>query len=108
MANVFKCDICGKETLLYPPFKHKTNKVTMDGATVEVPATKKVKRQNFHTGKIEIVEVPDVEYIKPPTIIVKLQVAGEEIQKDFCEDCVKKIKGNIDALWDVLEGIDSK
>jgi len=108
MANVFKCDICGKETYLYPPFTYKTKKEMIGDIEVDVPVTKKITRQNMQTGKVESVSVPDVEYQLPVTILVKLQVAGQEIQKDFCEKCVEEVMSDIKLLWYKLEKIEGK
>ena len=108
MANIFKCDICGRETHLYPPFRYKTKKEMVDGVEVETPLFKNIKRQDMNTGKVETVSVPDIEYDLPVAILVKLQVAGQEIQKDFCEKCVKEVMDDITLLWDKLENIESK
>lgn len=108
MANIFKCDICGKETWIYPPYKQKFDTKVIEGVEVKVPITKFIKRQNLHTGGIETVEVADLEYEKPITCIIKLQIAGQEIQKDFCEECTSVVMEEATSLWNKLEGIESK
>jgi len=98
MAVKFHCDICGKETLVNPPTE---NDLDSDGK----PIIAEIRQQNSFTGKIEKIKYIKQKDLYPRAIIVKLSVGRESIQKDFCEECVKKVLPEAEALFEKLANI---
>lgn len=126
--NFFRCDICGKETMVNPPIerlmedkkierdvpytvtnpKTKEKKLLYKRETViqKVPKMSIMKRMNAQTGAIEEVPVPATRDLKPRAIIVSLSVGNEVIQRDFCVECFdKKIKKKMKGAWNLLEKV---
>lgn len=107
--NVFKCDLCGKETYVNPPFEHVFEEKEIDGVKVKSPVTVKMKRQDMSTGVMTEVDVPKINDLKPRAIIVRLYSGSESIFKDFCVDCYNtSIKPEVVKLWNTLESVVSK
>lgn len=97
MSSLWKCDICGKETLIDPPFEYVEGKTAI------------ARRQNPSTGEIEDVQIPAIKDLFPRTYIVGLSINHESISKDFCEECLKKhFMPEIKSLWKKLEDIKGK
>ena len=86
MSLTWNCDICGKATKLYP----ETEPVIKKTEFGDQPVMRKAKVQNPHTGKMETIEVPKVQYLQPRTILVQLHVGQDCLKHDFCEACYKK------------------
>ena len=114
-----KCDICGKDTYINPPYEIDEEEVevdsfdfkTMKPTKVKIPMAKKgkMKRQNVFSGEVEEIEVPITKDLKPRAYMVQLQVGPSEyVQRDFCLECLESIKPQIKTLWDCLESIKPK
>lgn len=108
MANTFQCDICSKTTHIYPPFEHVFEDKETEYGVVKIPVMSTAKRQNQFTGEVEDIQVQKIRFLKPRAHIIRLDVAGEEVQRDFCEDCVKEVLPEVQKLWDKLASIRSK
>lgn len=121
--NLFKCDICAKETKLNPKVEQvfeekmvtkeikdpKTGKTTTGTEVVKTPKMKKIKQYDLATGQCYEREVQETRDLEPRCYIVKLNAGPVQmIQKDFCEDCYKTVLPQINALWATLEQIGSK
>ncbi len=78
----------------------------MDKDGKQVYAAMKV--QDPFSGEVKEVPVPKVEDLHPRTHIIRVTAGQEVIQKDFCKDCLEKIRPELQALWDKLEGIKDK
>jgi hypothetical protein len=101
MAVNWKCDLCGKETFVNPPYKFK-----VDDAGNPIQTT--TRQQNVYTGDVDSIAAYDLEYLQPKTYIVRLDMGGETIQKDFCEEHFLQIKHHLEALYGVLQNIKSQ
>lgn len=105
MANVFKCDICGKETKVAP----KVEKAWVeDEDGKKVPKLTTIKTMNFATGEVVEQVVQETRDLEDRCYIVKLNAGPQVIQKDFCEEHYKEILPHVNQLWKALEAIGSK
>lgn len=114
MTQLFKCDICNKETTLYPEGEPlmETKEVSVEVPNlseqpVEVPITeqafKQFKRQNPVTKKKEWVKKPLFKYSTPKTVLIQIKVDGETVTRDFCEECYDKyIKDEAEGFYNFL------
>ena len=74
MSLLYKCDVCGAPGFIYPKSEYQyEDKVTImevpnpkdpltrvkKSITQQVPKTKRMRRQNVHTGEVELFDVPD-------------------------------------------------
>ncbi len=120
----WNCDLCGKDTFINPPTqtvmeerefevevpqlddkgKPTTKKVIQ---TAKIPKTTKALRQNHETGNIEEYDVPLTKDLKPRAYIIQLHCGYENVTRDFCKKCLKKVP-EIKALWDALAKIERK
>ena len=124
--NIFKCDICGKETKINPKHKIEHEEKVMD-VTIKVenkktgkieertipqkrvvPVMIKKKQQNPMTGEMDVVEVPKIVDLEERTFLVQFYIGEDYIKKDFCNDCLQEIMPEAEALWKKLESIESK
>ena len=106
-TGICHCDICGKTTYLSPPTEmvFKTIK-DENGVEYKVPETSKIRRENPHTKKMETLDVPKMKDLEPRSYLVQLHVGQTEyIQRDFCFECLEKIKKDVKGFWDFLENI---
>lgn len=132
MSNRWNCDLCGKQTFMNPAAKPvfeqqgvktvprldpETKKplvkivdgkpeLLVDEVPNMVPVMEKMRRQNLHNGTIEEIPVQKIEYLEEPAVLVKLKVGHENIQRDFCRECLNKycgaeIKQLMDKLWTI-------
>jgi hypothetical protein len=128
---MFKCDSCGKDTMLHPPTKpvYKEVRTTQmvpvqkgglpdqNGnitpligleereVVTQIPETIKVKRQNPLTGQMEDMEVPALEDLFERAYIVRLTVGQEEVQRDFCKPCLQAHMAKVRSLFDALSAV---
>jgi len=111
MSQCCKCDICGKITYLDPPRELEYEEVSVEGSDQKIKKLKtaQIKRENPVTKKMEVVEIPKHKDLKPRAYIIQLHVGmSETIKRDFCFDCLQKVKPEILKAWDFLEGIQPK
>lgn len=104
MANVFKCDVCGKETKVAPKFE----KVFEEIEGKQVPKMTTIKTMNFATGETVEQVVQETRDLEERCYIVKLNAGPQVIQRDFCEEHYKEILPHINQLWKALEEVGSK
>lgn len=107
MANLWKCDSCGKETHIYPPTKPIMEEIPHPNdptQKIQVQKTVKQKRQNLY-GQVEEIDIPAVEFIGEKAYLVILQVGDEQVKRDFCYSCLSKILPIIKQTWDTLEKV---
>jgi hypothetical protein len=118
------CDICGKPTHVNPPVEpqweerqvpvempdpNDPTKVTIVHVPQRLPKMAKMKQQNAFTGEIEDVDVQETKDLAPRTWIVSLSVGQDQIQKDFCKECLTEhVLPAAQALWDKLAAIKSQ
>lgn len=134
MAVTWHCDICGKPTYVNPPVEQvteirdmtyevpevdpETGEVQVDAQGLpkkkpvtikqQVPKMTKIKRQHPFTGDVEDIEVPEMKDLAERAYIVQLTVGPEQVQKDFCKECMTKhVLPEAKALWDKLAAIRS-
>ena len=133
MAIVWNCDICGKATDVNPPFEHiyeevestivtptKITDFDEEGNCIpkivnketkikkKIPKTSEMKRLNPLTKVMETIKVPAIKDLEPRAYLVRLTVASESIQKDFCKECLATVLPDIKSLWEKLEAIGDK
>ena len=99
--NIFKCDVCGKETRIAPKFEKVFDK---DGK----PKLTTIKSMNFATGEVVEQTVQETRDLEDRCYIVKLNAGPQVIQKDFCEEHYKEMLPHINQLWKALEEIESR
>ena len=101
MSVFWHCDMCGLPTKVnakYEPILDKDKK----------PLMTKLRTMDFSTNEVKEYDVPQLKFLEPKAIIVKLNVGDQAIQRDLCQDCVKAHLPQIEALWDILEKIGDK
>lgn len=114
MSVRWKCDICGKDTLVHPPTEleykevETINKVTNKKEITKIPEMVKIKQQDLSSGKMKEIEVNKRRDLFPRTYIVKISIGPESIQKDFCLECLNKIKKPLIEVFEMLEKVESK
>lgn len=114
MSVLWKCDICGRDTLVHPPtelvYKEIESKEEKTGKKIitKIPEIIKVKQQDPHSGKMKEIEVNKRRDLFPRTYIVKLSIGPESIQKDLCLECLNKIKEPLIKAFNTLEKVESK
>ena len=120
--QVEKCDCCGAEGTLAPETRVKTEIAEME---VEIPdpanpgehiiqkvpyykpVMKPVRKQNTFTKKMEDSEEPELEYLQPRVVRVELSTGWHErISREFCMNCLPKVKDKLKETWDVLASYD--
>ena len=107
----WKCDLCGKETLINPPTEllfemdeKGKSKLNMTGS--QIPVMSKMKRQNPQTGLMMDIPIQAVKDLTPRAYITQIRIGNDKISKDFCKDCLdKEILPLLKPAWDKLEGI---
>lgn len=107
MATLWKCDVCGKETHIYPPTEPIIETVPHPNdpnQTIQVQKTVKQKRQNMY-GQVEEIDIPAVKFLSEKAYLVILQVGDEQVKRDFCYDCLIKLLPTIKQTWNMLENI---
>ena len=72
-----------------------------------VPKTKKGKRQNAVTGKMEEIIVPVLEDLSDRIHRVQVRVGEESITRNLCAGCLDKYMPELKKIRDLLEGINS-
>ena len=118
--QVFKCDICGKDTKIYPKtaqkykdefrevesYDKKEKKIVTKHQLVKVPVVELMDWQNPSNGSIQKREIPIVEDLEERAILVRLSIGPfDSVQRDFCTDCYSKIKPDCDKLMKQLKSI---
>lgn len=94
--NVFKCDVCGKETYINPKVKPKLDK---NG--------KQIIKKEVVNGILQ--QVPQFEEEQERAYIVRLSVGMTDvIQKDFCKEHLEDIMPELTALREKLLSISDK
>lgn len=93
--HVFKCDACGKETILNPK---QIPLLDEDG--------KQVVKREVVGGKYR--EIPQFEDEFPRTYIVRLSVGNEVFQKDFCKEHLDEVLPELDSLRKKLLSYEDK
>jgi hypothetical protein len=130
MIAVFKCGKCGRNTQMYPQgtpvmeeaeeqVQVEVREVGADGnVTVRYEAqpqrrwvqkTRRLRRQNVFTGKVEHVEigVEDLGGVLK-TFQLQLKLDDETITKAVCQSCYKRhIQPLAEQLWQALEKLRS-
>lgn len=127
MSVLWHCDLCSKATHVNPPtqqvFEEREIEVDtpeikiVDGnqvldmvkkkVTQKVPKLAKMKRQNLYTREVEEIDIPMMKDLSPRTYIMRVMVGSDEIQRDFCLECLDSVMPEFKALWDKLEKIKS-
>lgn len=93
--------MCGKETHVNPP-----TKPVLDENNQVIMTTMKI--QDPFSGDVKSAVVPKVEDLYPRTHIIRVSAGQEVIQKDFCKECLDKVRPELEALWNKLESIEDK
>jgi ribonucleotide reductase alpha subunit len=104
--NIFKCDICNRETFINPQCQVVKKRQTINGKEIEIPEYVKMKNQNRSTGKMEEIDVPKIEDLQERTYIVSLRLGQEVVQRDFCKTCFDSLKEHFFNLWNKLENME--
>ena len=127
MSVLWHCDLCGQSTHVNPPteqmFEEREIVVDtpeikiVDGkqvldmvkkkVTQKVPKIAKMKRQNMHTREVEEIDIPMMKDLAPRAYLMRIMVGSDELQRDFCKDCLDSVMPEFKALWDKLEQIKS-
>lgn len=104
--NSWNCDGCGKQTFLNPQVEMLFDE---DKDKKKVPRMTTIKSMDFSTGQMVERQVQETRDLQPRCYIVKLNAGPvQTIQRDFCEECYKKILDPVNSLWKALESFGSK
>ena len=106
--NIFKCDMCGKETKINPKTEpiyelDEKGEPKKDKKGDPIPVMTVVESMNFSSGKMIKQQVPKVKDLEPRAHIIKINAGTQAIMRDVCSDCLPKIMPEIQALWDKLK-----
>lgn len=94
--NLFKCDVCGKETYINPKIVPKLGE---DG--------KQIIQKTVENGVLK--QTPLFEDSQPRAYIVRLSVGMTDvIQKDFCEEHLQDVMPELTALREKLLSLSDK
>jgi len=114
MSVFWKCDVCGKPTLVHPPTELEyvevdtLNEKTREKEKIKMPVLVDVKQQDLTTGKMKTVTVNKRRDLSPRAYIVKLSIGPESVQRDLCIDCLDKIKKPLLEVFEMLEKMESQ
>jgi len=87
----------------------KTIEVVNVEQVVRKPKMAVMKRQNHQSGEIEDIPIQEIKDLEPRAFIVRLTLGQEQVQRDFCRDCLEKeIVPHVKHVWDMLAKIGSK
>jgi len=108
MALSWHCDICGRRTHVNPPTEPMYEEVVKkdaDGKATKVkqPIQSIMRVQDMNTGKVNEIQVVKQQDLEPRTVIVRLQVGQETIQRDLCMKCLKSHNNGV--FMRALEGV---
>lgn len=94
----FKCDGCGKATRMNPP-----SEPVLD----ENGQPKFIERevQNPATGQLVTTRIPEIKYLEEKCYLVSLKVGDVKVQRDFCEECLLKIKPRLKEVMTLLKEV---
>lgn len=93
--NIFKCDICGKETYINPKIVQELDE---NG--------KQVFKKQVVNGVMNT--IPSYIETQERAYIVRLSVGNEVIQKDFCKEHLNDVMPELEALRNKLISISDK
>jgi hypothetical protein len=87
--------------------KRKVIELVKKKQLVKSPRIIKVKKQNLYTKKMEEMDVHEQRDLFPRAFLVRLSFGmTEEVQRDFCRECLDKIMPKLKEVWDLLEKVE--
>ena len=118
MAVFWKCDVCGKDTVVNPQTEQveeeRVVEVTVSGQKVKasqrVPVTTTTRRQDPVTGRVAKITVPKLNDLQPRTVIVQVKAGPENFQRDLCRECYETstLKQKVEAVIEELSAMTSR